>query len=412
MNLLSTIFQNIREAGPAVFFSAGVFISLIISAVSYYLLKFILRKFIYGIIRKTKSLWDDLILNRKTLEKLIRIFPVIIFYYIQKALLLSGGYNVPDFLKRATASLIIFISLLFAHSVFDVLGDIYKTFPISKKRPVKGYIQLIKMFLSAGAIILAAAVLLGKSPLLLFSGIGAATAVIMLIFKDTILGFVSSVQISANDMVRIGDWIEMPKYGADGDVIDISLHTVKVQNWDKTVVTVPSYAMVSDAFKNWRGMQESGGRRIKRAVNIDMNTIRFLENEDIESMKEIESIRNYLEKKKIEIDRHNREKGHDGQIPVNGRRLTNIGTFRAYVKYYLRSHTGIKQDMAFLVRQLSPTEHGLPLEIYVFSADTSWAAYEDLQADIFDHILACVNVFGLRVFQSPSGNDVSEALKK
>jgi len=233
------------------------------------------------------------------------------------------------------------------------------------------------------------------------------TAVLMLIFKDSILGLVAGVQLSFNDMVRIGDWIEMPNFGADGDVMDITLNTVKVQNWDKTISTIPAYAMISNSFKNWRGMSESGGRRIKRSLSIDMNSIRFCTAEMIERFKKIQYITEYIEKKSIELESYNKEYNIDDSTLVNGRRLTNVGTFRAYIQAYLKNHPMIHKDMTFLVRQLKPTETGLPIEIYVFSTDQNWVNYEGIQADIFDHLLAILPAFDLRVHQTPTVDDVA-----
>jgi miniconductance mechanosensitive channel len=254
--------------------------------------------------------------------------------------------------------------------------------------------------------ILVIAMVVGRSPVVFLSGLGAVTAILLLVFKDTILGFVAGIQIAANDMVRPDDWIEMPKYGADGSVIDVTLNTVKVRNWDKTVTTIPTYALISDSFKNWRGMTESGGRRIKRALHLDMTSIRFCDEEMLDRFKKIQFIREYLERKLEEISRHNRECAVDESVLVNGRRLTNVGTFRAYIEAYLRNHPMVHQEMTFLVRHLAPTEHGLPIEVYVFSKDQRWAVYESIQADIFDHLLAVVPEFDLRVFQSPTGSDV------
>jgi miniconductance mechanosensitive channel len=230
-------------------------------------------------------------------------------------------------------------------------------------------------------------------------------AVLLLVFRDTILGFVASIQLSANNMVKPGDWIEMPSHNADGTVLDISLNTVKVQNWDKTIATVPTYALVSESFRNWKGMEESGGRRIKRSINIDMNSVRFVDDELAEKFKKIHLLKAYVESREEEILKYNEENKIDGSILVNGRRMTNLGTFRKYVEEYLRKHPKIHNDMTFLVRQLQPDERGLPIEIYVFSNDQAWANYETIQADIFDHILAVIPEFELRVFQNPSGRD-------
>jgi miniconductance mechanosensitive channel len=248
--------------------------------------------------------------------------------------------------------------------------------------------------------------LMNKSPGALITGLGAVSAIILLIFRDSILGFVAGMQLTFNDMVRRGDWIEMPKYGADGDVIDVTLNTVKVQNWDKTVTMIPTYALVSDSFKNWRGMQDSGGRRIKRAINIDMNSVKFCTEEMIERFSKIQYITEYIREKEEELAEYNEVNKFDTSMLVNGRHMTNIGTFRAYIEAYLHHHPKIRQDMTFLIRHLRPTEHGIPIEIYVFSNDIVWAHYESIQADIFDHILAVIPEFDLRVFQRPSGRDL------
>jgi miniconductance mechanosensitive channel len=275
---------------------------------------------------------------------------------------------------------------------------------VSNRIPIKGFIQVFKIIIYFTAAIFIISILLNKTPIYLFSGLSALTAVLMFIFKDAILGFVAGIQLSANRMVATGDWISMPKYGADGDIVEIALTTVKVQNWDKTITTIPTYALITESFKNWRGMSESGGRRIKRAISIDMNTIGFCTEDMLRRFGKIQYISDYIEKKKIELQEINKIEQVDTSSLVNGRRMTNIGTFRAYVEAYLN------KEMTFLVRQLAPTEHGLPIEIYVFSKDQEWANYEAIQANIFDHILAVVPEFDLRVFQDPSGSDFSKLI--
>ena len=302
----------------------------------------------------------------------------------------------------------ILVGVFVYDSFLNSVTDIYNNYEISRQKPIKGYIQIIKIITYIFVAIFVIATLMGRSPWVLLSGLGAMTAILLLIFKDSILGLVAGVQLSVNDMVRIGDWIEMPKYGADGDVIDVSLNTVKVQNWDKTISTIPAYALISDSFKNWRGMSESGGRRIKRAVNIDMASIKFCDAEMLERFQKIQFIKDYIEKKKDELAQHNKKLNIDTSTLVNGRHMTNIGTFRAYIQAYLKNHPKIHQNMTFLIRQLKPTEHGLPIEIYVFSNDQNWVNYEGIQADIFDHILAVVPEFDLRVFQSPTGHDIGQ----
>jgi len=316
----------------------------------------------------------------------------------------------PDFvinMQLAAVIYMIIIGMLVINAFLSSVVDIYRTYEFARRTPIRGFMQVVKIvvFIAGGIIILG--ILVGRDPTKILAGFGAMTAVSMLIFKDAILGFVAGIQISANNMVHMGDWIAMPKYGADGDVIDITLTTVKVQNWDKTISTIPAYSLISDSFKNWRGMSESGGRRIKRAINLDMNTVRFCNPMMLDKFRHIEHIAEYIDAKQTEIDAYNTANNIDHTELVNGRRMTNVGTFRAYVIAYLKNHPKINQNMTFLVRQLHPTECGLPIEIYVFSSDTVWANYEAIQADIFDHILAVVPEFGLRVFQNPTGSDFS-----
>jgi miniconductance mechanosensitive channel len=285
--------------------------------------------------------------------------------------------------------------------------DIFDKSEIAGDWPVRSYLDAIKILSYLLAFIFIISILTNQSPWGIITVFGGLTAILLLIFKDTILGFVANLQLTANDMVHVGDWIEMPKYGADGDVIDITLHTVKVQNWDKTITTIPTHQMVNDAFKNWRGMSESGGRRIKRAISIDTNSIHFCTDAMLEEFKKYTLLESYLKEKSEEIAEYNRTY-HPEPGKFGGRRQTNIGVFRAYIKSYLRQNPRINQDLTFLVRHLAPTSQGLPIEIYVFSADKVWANYEDIQADIFDHLLAIAPEFGLRLFQYPSGYDLQQ----
>ena len=290
-------------------------------------------------------------------------------------------------------------------SVISASHEIYQQLPVSKGRNIKGYVQLVKIlaYIIAGLVVIS--ILTDKSINGLLTGLGAFAAVLMLVFRDTILGLVASIQLSGNKMVNVGDWISMPKYNADGDVSDISLNTDKIQNWNKTIVTILTYELVQDSFNNWKGMEESGGRRIKRSVNIDMQSVRFLESDELKKFKEIRILNDYIQAKEKEIEAFNKTVGIDTSDKINGRRLTNLGTFRKYLELYLRNHPKIHQDMTFLIRHLQPTERGIPIEIYVFSNDQAWANYEAIQADIFDHILAVIPVFDLRVFQNPTGAD-------
>lgn len=277
-------------------------------------------------------------------------------------------------------------------------------------KPIASYFQLIRIIIYIGTGILVLSVLLGKSPLYFLSAFGAMTAIILLIFKDTILGLVASVQISSNDMVRVGDWVEMPKFNADGDVIAINLNTVKVRNWDKTVTTVPTYFFITDSFKNWRGMQESGGRRIKRALNINVRTIRFVDPETRERYKKIYLIRDFVTRRQEDIEKYNAEHNLDTSVLINGRRMTNIGVFRHYVEAYLKNHKRIRQDMTLLVRQLPLGAEGVPIEVYCFTNTTAWAEFEEIQSDIFDHLLSAAASFDLEIYQQPSGSDITTAL--
>lgn len=394
--------------GKGVSGSAAVFLSWCLTAIGIVLLAYlsdlvarsILLRGLKAIIRRSQTNWDDVILKRKLFHRLSYFAPALVIYFFAPVF-----PDAQEWIQRLAASGIIIIGLLVFNSFLNSTIDIYNTYEISRERPIKGYIQIFMIFAYVLVGVYVIATLMNRSPWVLLSGIGAMTAILLLIFKDSILGLVAGFQLSANNMVRMGDWIEMPKFNADGDVIDISLNTVKVRNWDKTITTIPTYALISDSFKNWRGMEESGGRRIKRAVYIDMNSIRFCTDEMIDRFERFQHIADYIRKKKEEIARYNEEHNIDTSRRANSRNLTNLGTFRAYIVAYLKSHPRIHNDMTFLIRQLPPTQYGLPIEIYVFSNDQEWANYEAIQADIFDHILAVVPEFDLRVYQSPSGYD-------
>ena len=309
------------------------------------------------------------------------------------------------FVRSLCTAFIILTIAIALSGLLTLLNDLYQRRPNAANRPIKGYVQLGKLLLFGAAAILIIAALMDQSPLLLLSGLGAMAAVLMLVFKDTILSLVASVQIGSNDMVRVGDWIEMPQFNADGDVIDIALHTVKIQNFDKTITTVPTHRLISESFRNWRGMADSGGRRIMRSLMLDQRSVRFLNDGDMEKMAQFLVLRPYIEAKRQEIERWNAAHRADGT--VNGRRLTNLGTFRAYVLAYLQSREDIAQDKTLLVRQLAPSENGLPMEIYAFATSTVWAEYEGIQADIFDHLIAILSDFDLRLFQRPAGADMA-----
>jgi len=356
------------------------------------------------IIAKSSSKWDDMILQQGTLTRMAHLAPALVIYVLTPTAF-EGFDAAIDIIRGATLIYMIFILMLVLDSLLNSAEHIYQNYRASKQIPIKSFIQVLKIVLYFLSAIFVISILLNKTPVYLLSGVGALAAVMMLVFRDSILGFVAGIQLAANKMVSVGDWIEMPKYGADGDVLEVALTTVKVQNWDKTITTIPTYALISESFKNWQGMAESGGRRIKRAINLDLSTIRFCDEEMLERFAKIQYISEYIESKKLELADFNRATNVDNASLANGRRMTNIGTFRAYVQAYLRNHPQIHQQMTFLVRQLRPTEHGVPMEIYVFSKDQEWANYEAIQADIFDHILAVVAEFDLRVYQNPTGAD-------
>ena len=362
--------------------------------------KFLLKQ-VSRFVRFSKSSWDDVILEHGVFNHIAQLAPVALIYFCAPLFA-----NLETWIYRISEGVMIIIILLVLNDLIDSANTIYETQEVSKERPIKGYLQVLKIIIFLFGGILTVSAVIDKSPWVLLGGLSAMTAVLLLVFQDTILGFVASIQFAMNNMVRIGDWIEMPKYNADGDVIEVTVTTVKVQNWDKTITTIPTYALVSNSFKNWRGMEESDGRRIKRSINIDMNSIKFCDELMLERFKKINNLKEYLSKKESEIEEYNRKRNLSENDSVNARKLTNVGTFRAYIVNYLRTHPDINQDMTLLVRQLKPGETGLPIELYAFSRKKDWVEYEDLQSDIFDHLLATLPEFELKVFQNPAGQDI------
>lgn len=378
--------------------------------IGYFLARRPLLALVDKIVGKTSSKIDDYMMQTGFFRRLTLLVPALIIYALSPA----GLRSLPAAVAFIQNLILIYLTVAVFLSLDALLNAVNRTYedqPVSNQIPIKSFLQGIKIVLVTVSFILIIAIILGKTPFYLLSGLGALTAVLMLIFKDAILGFVAGIQLAANRMVAKGDWISMPQYGADGFVIDVALTTVKVQNWDKTVTTIPTYALINDSFRNWRGMFESGGRRIMRSLNVDISTIQLCTKEMLERYAKIEHIKEYLARKQKEIREYNEEHNIDERSRVNGRRLTNVGTFRAYITAYLRNHPQISREMTFLVRQLEPTEHGLPIQIYVFSAETSWTDYEAIQADIFDHLLAVAPEFDLRIFQNPSGVDVKTAIQ-
>lgn len=360
--------------------------------------------------RKTPTKMDDLLHKHRVFSWMVRLLPPVLLYNLVHPVFSFYPYLIAPVQSLLSIYFTIVAIILFLGAL-DALLEYYDGHPASDRVPLKSFIQVIKTFVVSSGAIIVIAKLLGTSPLVFFSGLGAFTAVIILIFKDSILGFVAGIQLTTNNLVKPGDWIEMPKYGADGEVSDISLVTVSVQNWDKTITVIPAYALISEGFRNWRGMSESGARRIMRSINIDMRSVQFCDAAILGKLRSIVLLREYLDAKTRELDDYNSRFAFDAAVPVNGRRLTNLGTFRAYVMAYLRTHPKINTDMTLIVRHMQPAENGIPVQFYVFCNDVVWGNYENVQADIMDHLLAVLPFFGLRVFQNPSGADVTEAAR-
>jgi miniconductance mechanosensitive channel len=388
----------------------AVIILFIFSYLAYYVTWKVIRKLLLPIFQRSKNKFDDLLVKHEFFRRIAYLVPAILLYHLSdKSLDIF-----PDYVGTFNSIIEIFfvvIAVLITDSMLSTLNDFYDRYDFAKDHPIKGLVQITKIiiYVIAGLIIIGN--LVNKDLSSLIIGMGTISAVLMLIFKDPILGFVGGLQLIFNKMLSIGDWITMSKFGADGIVLEINLTTVKVQNWDKTIVTIPTYSLISDSFQNWRGMEEAGGRRIKRAVYIDMDSIAFCTEEMLEKFKKIVVLKPYLEAKEKELKAYNKKFNTDPESVVNGRRQTNIGVFRAYLKAYLKNRQDIHNNMTFLVRQLPLSEKGLPIEIYVFTKTTDWAEYEDIQADIFDHILAVVPEFNLRVYEFPSNSGIKELIK-
>ncbi len=382
---------------------------------------------VHRVASRTQSTWDDRVIERRVFHRLANVAPALVTYSgiglalgvgpdaladgsavdLQStswdALALTGAILV----RRVSVAWVVVALTRAAGGLLNALNDVYtETYAEASSRPIKGYLQVISLFLYVAAGVVVISVLADRSPVVFLSGLGALTAVLMLVFRDTILSLVASVQIMSNDMIRLGDWVEMPQANTDGDVIDIALHTVKIQNWDKTISAIPTHKFISESFKNWRGMSESGGRRMKRSIHLDMNSIHFLSDEELARLARFEFLHDYLEAKRRDLEVVNARKVEGDDVIPDTRRLTNVGTFRAYVRHYLNNHPKVHQGMTLLVRQLQPGAQGLPLEIYCFSNDTNWENYEGIHADIFDHLIASLPEFGLRAFQEPAGSDL------
>lgn len=383
-----------------------VAIVLAFNWLSSYVMAVVTRRFLLTIGKKD---WLDIIQTSRLRRFVARALSLYLLSELIDWLPLSPSLG--EFLSRLIFAIATFHLLLAISALLTVSHEIYARTPRAQVKSIKGYIEVIRIgFWFVGAIILLS-IMIQKSPLLMISGLGALSAVLLLVFKDTLLSLVASAQMSTNDMLRIGDWIQMPQADADGFVIDIALHTVKVQNWDKTVTTVPTYKLFSESYKNMRQMFESGGRRIKRSLTIDATTVRFLTDDEIEEFKRFELLRDYLEQKQKEIQEDNAKLIAKGKHPVNQRRLTNLGTFRMYATLYLEKNKGVHQNMIMMVRMMEPTPEGIPVEIYCFTNDTAWVNYERIQGDIFDHLIAILPEMSLRLYQSPSGRDLTQGIE-
>ncbi|QHA86390.1 mechanosensitive ion channel family protein [Serratia rhizosphaerae] len=387
---------------------------LVLIALISVVIHFILHRVVLAAIQRrgqqSQRVWQQALTQYKLFQRAALLLQGVIIN-LQALLWLHSGTQTQAVIVTAAQVWIMAYALLTLFSLLDTLLAVLRESPAANQLPLRGIFQSVKLIAAVLIGIMIVSLLMGKSPLLLLSGLGAMTAVLMLVFKDPILGLVAGIQLSANDMLKIGDWLEMPKYGADGAVTDIGLTTVKVRNWDNTVTTIPTYALISDSFKNWRSMSESGGRRIKRSINIDTTSVHFLSEQEEQRLNRNPLLQHYLNNKTEELQQYNQQAQVDLSSPLNGRRLTNLGTLRAYLEAYLRAHPHIHQHMTLMVRQLSPTPEGLPLEIYAFTNTTVWAQYESIQSDIFDHIYAVIEEFDLRIHQTPTGNDMRGLLK-
>lgn len=393
--------QAAYKTAPIMTAVTELILILLTSIIAFYIVKTVVLMVITPLIKKSKNSWDDLLIKRRFFRKITLAVPAIIIYLF--APLFPSAEEV---IRRLALSWIVITIPMALSSILMAMNDGYERLSVSKSKPIKGVFQIIILLSYIGAFIIIVSIIINKSPVAILSGIGAMTAILILVFKDTLLSFVAGLQISSNNTIRKGDWIVMPKYGADGDVVDISLHSLQIQNWDKTITTIPTHKLLEESFINWRGMEESGGRRISRNLNININSVRFLTEKELKELGRIGLLKDYINEKVSEIVMDNDTRDIDLGHAANGRQLTNIGTFRAYIYYYLQARPDIHKDMTMLVRQLQPKEHGIPLQIYAFTTTTAWSEYESIQSDIFDHLIATAPYFHLSLFQNPSGEDI------
>ena len=397
--------EQLLSIHPALPDLAALLALLLAALLTFWFARAVLVRAAHRFAGYTDHTWDDALIVHRVPSRLAQLLPALIIYTGVDLMPRFEG-SVEAIVLKVTSLYTILVVTFTLTAVLSAANTIYESYPVARQRPLKGFVQLVQLVVIIIGLLLVVAALLNQEPWVLLSGFGAMTAVLLLIFKDTILSLVASVQLTAQDLVRVGDWIEAPQFGADGDVIDVELHTVRVQNWDKTISTIPTHKLTSGSFKNWRGMSQSGGRRIKRSIRLDAGSVRFLSDEEVEKFKRFDLLKDYIAGKQGDLLTHNAEVGQavDG---VNHRRLTNLGTFRAYVYNYLRARPDIHPGMTLLVRQLAPGDEGVPIELYCFTTTTAWGEYEGIQGDIFDHLLAIVSEFDLCLFQKPAGADLA-----
>jgi len=400
------MFEQLSSIHPLLPPVVGVLALLAVAVVIDLITKSLLVGTVRAFAKRSSFKWDDALVTHNVFGRLVQVVPALIVF-VGVSFVPGLPEGVVQLMRNVAMGYMVLMLTLALTAMLSAANTIYSASPVAKDRPLKGFVQLVQIvvWIFGGVMIIAA--VLDRSPLLLLSGFGAMTAILLLVFKDTILSLVASVQLTAQDMVRVGDWIEMPQFGADGDVVDVQLHTVKVQNWDKTITTIPTHRLITDSFKNWRGMSQTGARRIKRAIFVDVSSIRFQTQDEVDYFRRFALLKDYIENKEKELADYNDGLEIEVEAEVNRRRLTNVGTFRAYAYNYLKNHPKIHEGMTLIVRQLGPGPEGLPLEIYCFTNTTEWAVYEDIQSDIFDHLLAIVPEFKLRLYQKPAGSDLA-----
>lgn len=400
------VFDEVSYNQDIFYWTIGLFAALVVASVLiWFISRLILLEIMHKVAIRSKTEWDDYLMKNKVFKGLAMVVPLIFMEYFL-SIVFFHYTDVLNYTHKIAAVMIVLVSIVIVNRFFNGVGDIIMSHKAYHDKPIKSYVQVMKIIFTGILIIAILSILTNKSPLFFLTSLGAVSAILLLVFRDTILGFVGSIQLASNDMIRIGDWVTMEKYGADGDVTEINLTTVKVRNFDNTITTIPTYSFISDSFRNWRGMQESDGRRVKRAIHISMDSVGFASQELIAKLKKVGILSDFIERRQKEIDDYNRTHGLTDEGMLNKRRQTNLGLFRRYIEYYLKNNTHINSEMTLMVRQLTPTEKGVPLEVYCFTHTKEWEQYEIIIADIFDHLFAIVKEFELVVFEEPTGNDL------